>query len=109
MITESKTVDPYWVRIYIAGDLARIEEVCREYCEKGGCVNVSATNYIYTYGEQSGAVVEFINYPRFPEHPAKIWYKAIWLAKGIAERCHQKSWTIMAPDRSAYYERKWRE
>jgi hypothetical protein len=61
------TAETYWVRIHIAGPIELGKQVCREYClEKGLCVTVTPTTYIYTGGEEAGYIVELINYPRFP-------------------------------------------
>lgn len=95
----------YWCRIYIAGDYAALEEICRQYCEDGYCVNITPNNYIYKHGEQSGAMIELINYPRFPEEPGNIFRRAHALAHLIALECHQRSWTIMDPEKTVYYER----
>lgn len=102
---EVNWVNTYWVRIYIAGDYAQIEECCRTYCETGFCVNITPNNYIYKYGEQSGAMIELINYPRFPgEHPL-IYERAKDLAMQIGYQVHQRSWTIMDPQHTVYFER----
>lgn len=102
---QPKIADTYWVRIYIAGNYDRIEEICREYCENSFCVNVVKNNYIYMHGEQSGAIIELINYPRFPELPTEIYQRAQALARTLAFECHQRSWSIMDPVLTTYYER----
>lgn len=100
-------VESFWSRIYIAGNYDVIEAVCREYCTVTSyCVNVTRNNYIYRHGEQSGAVVELINYPRFPETSLVMVQRAEELAKEIANHCHQRSYTIMTPTKTFYYERK---
>jgi hypothetical protein len=40
--------------IYIAGPVAKIESVCRKFCERGMCVTVTPTTYIYTGGSEGG-------------------------------------------------------
>ena len=105
MINPKAKCDSYWVRIYIAGKYDFIEEVCRQYCESGYCVNIAPVNYIYKHGEQSGARIELINYARFPENRDEMFQRANILALDIAYRCHQKSWSIVTPTDSYYYER----
>ena len=54
-------------KIYIAGCPIKARQICQQWVEKGACVNVVDTEYIYKYGCEKGVVVEFINYPRFPK------------------------------------------
>ena len=105
MAINRKPAPTYWARIYIAGSLGHIKQVCREYCEVGACVNVHSADYIYTRGEQSGAVIEFINYPRFPATEDEIDAKAEALALRIAEGCYQQTYTIMTPSHTVYFDR----
>jgi hypothetical protein len=97
----------YWARIYIAGDLAIIKQVCREQCMAGGlCVTVEPTTYVYMGGEESGAVIGLINYPRFPASPEEIFSKARELGMLIMERCCQHSFSIMASDETVWFSRR---
>ena len=106
MINLQKECDTYWAKIYIAGPIVQIEQICREYCERGACVTVTPTNYIYTMGEEDGAEVGFINYPRFPKSPEDILEQAEDLGCELLEKCHQGSFTIMTPDRTYFYSRR---
>jgi hypothetical protein len=100
-------VPTYWARIYIAGDLDTIKQVCREHCmEVGLCVTVEPTTYIYTGGEESGAVVGLINYPRFPSDLSELLAKAEALAMKIMERCCQLSFSIMTPETTTWHSRR---
>lgn len=102
-----ETVPTYWARIYIAGDLATIKQVCREQCMAVGlCVTVEPTTYIYTGGEESGAVIGLINYPRFPATPEEIYSKARELGELLMVRCCQHSFSIMAPDNTVWFSRR---
>jgi hypothetical protein len=97
----------YFARIYIAGDFQTIKQVCREHCmEIGLCVTVEPTTYIYTGGEESGAVIGLINYPRFPSEPTEIRANAEDLAMKIMERCCQHSFSIMTPETTAWHSRR---
>lgn len=102
-----ETATAYWARIYIAGDLATIKQVCREECFAVGlCVTVDPTTYIYTGGEEAGAVIGLINYPRFPSEPTELRAKAEALATKILERCCQHSFSIMTPDVTSWHSRR---
>jgi len=101
------TAPTYWAKVFIAGDLGAIKQVCREECYGVGlCVTVEPTTYIYTGGEESGAVIGLINYPRFPSEPTEIIAKAEALAGKIMERCFQHSYSIMTPDSTAWHSRR---
>lgn len=106
MSVKAKYENTFYARIYIAGNLGMIEEVCREFVEEGMCVNVTSNNYIYTFGEQSGAIVELINYPLYPSTGMKIFDRAEKLANLIAKGCHQRSWTIVTPETTVTYQRE---
>jgi hypothetical protein len=83
MIT--KTAPSYPVSIFIAGFPCDAYRICREYCDKVGfCVTVSATEYIYTNGSESGVIVGLINYPRFPSTPGEILFRAVALADRLS-------------------------
>ena len=101
-----KKVKTYWARVYMAGDYQIAKQVCREYCMVGLCVNISKSDYIYTMGEESGFVVEIINYPRFPDTPENIRDKAKNLAERLMESCCQGSYTIEFPDQTFFYSRR---
>ena len=106
MTMEGK-VDSYWARIYIAGPISEIEQVCREFVlEVGLCVTVTPTKYIYTGGEETGVIVELINYPRFPSTPDEVNNKALTLADKIMVQTCQGSYTIVTPDETVYYSRR---
>jgi len=96
----------YWVKIYMAGDFAVAKETCRKFVESGLCVNINRLDYIYTFGEQSGFVVELIQYPKFPDTEHSILNKATSLMEILLEKCHQKSCTIMTQEDSYYVERE---
>ena len=93
--TDAKT---FWVKIYISGPLDVIEQTCRKHCfEEGLCVTVEPTRFIYTGGEETGAVVGLINYPRFPSNPETIIEQARDLAFELLEATFQHSVLVMAP------------
>ena len=105
----------FWAKIYIAGPITEIEQVCREFVMKGACVTVTPTNYIYTMGEESGAEIGLIHYPRFPkdqtvhakmETKAAILEEAVSLGNAICTKCFQGSFTVMTPDDTIFFSRR---
>lgn len=87
----------------MAGPLEVAKQICRAFCfQQSLCVNVHATDYIYTCGEESGFVVELINYPRFPTKPEELDATAAKLAEQLREGCCQWSYTVMSPGKTQY-------
>lgn len=102
-----KTTSSWWVRIYIAGPAEVLKQVCREHCfNKGDCVNVMETDYIYTGGQESGVIVEWINYGRFPRNEKQMLDIATHLAQKLMVAGCQNSYSIVTPDDSFYCSRK---
>lgn len=102
-----KQTDTFWCKIYIAGPLGVIEQVCREHCFKIGlCVTVTPTKYIFTRGEETGAEIGLINYPPYPCDFRQIENKALDLAVLIMETAYQGSFTIVTPTKTTFYSRR---
>ena len=98
--------ETYWARIYIAGDLAEARRICRKYTwNEGLCVTVTPTDYIYTGGEESGVIVEIINYPRFPGKPEEITQTAVDLGMTLMHKLYQRSFSVVTPDDTVRYTR----
>lgn len=98
--------ETFWAKIFMAGDINLAKNACSEFCMSGLCVNIYATEYIYTMGREAGFVVELINYPRFKESPEMIRVKAQALADFLLERCFQGSYTLMTPDTTVFISRR---
>jgi hypothetical protein len=101
---EVKTCPTYWARIYMAGNLAEAERICRAHCYSVGlCVTLNPTEYIYSAGQESGFVVGLINYPRFPATPEEIDAKAEVLAGLLRVALSQRSFTIQTPNETRWF------
>jgi hypothetical protein len=98
-----KTCAPYLARIYIAGDYETALKTCRRFFfTRGGCVNVQRTEYVYTGGQESGVVVEVINYARFPQDEAHLDNLAMNLAETLRGELCQQSYSIVTPTESRF-------
>ena len=106
-ITEAPT---HWARIYMAGNLADAERVCREHClEVGLCVTLTPTQYIYTGGQEAGFVVGLMNYPRFPSAPEEIDAQAAALGMRLMVALCQLSFSVDSPSGTSWFSRRTQE
>jgi hypothetical protein len=95
-----------WAKIYIAGPKHKAEDVCRKWTERGACINLYETNYIYKYGEQTGIVVELINYPRFPRSEEELATMGRELGFELLKEMSQGSFTLQTNSITIYYDRR---
>lgn len=101
MIEKNSTT--YWVKIYLSGPIEEAKQIIRkDVLEKGLCVTIEPTTFIYTGGEEQGYVVGLINYPRFPEMHGKIYERALDLANKLLEGTYQHSVLVTCPDLSTW-------
>lgn len=112
MIT--KTVDTYWVRLYMSGPIEIAKQTLREQMlavagipdTPGGCVTIESTHFIYAGGEETGFMVGLVNYPRFPTTPNALMVRARELAYVLLERTCQHSVLIMTPEKTEWITKK---
>lgn len=84
-----------------------LRAVCQRYCDETGfCVTYTETEYIYTKGNEPGAIVGIIHYPRFPSDFATIKSRAIDLAKLLQRASNQYKVTIVMPGETIMIERE---
>jgi len=99
--------DTIQLTIFMAGDVQIAKQVCREYCfEKGLCVTIEPTTYIYTGGEESGFRIGLINYPRFPSTIEDLSLKASDLASALMIKLCQHSYSIVFPEKTVWFSRR---
>ena len=101
--TMRKACDSYTVRIWMAGNYEKAEDICRLFCVRGMCVSITRMNYIYTGGEECGFCATLINYPRFPKSPDEIMNTALELAELLKTNLYQQSFTIESPERTLFF------
>lgn len=99
-----KTTKTFEVKIYIAGDVHTIETACRKFCLSGLCVTITPTDFIFTGGMESGAVIGLINYARFPAKPSSITQKAFDLANLLMVEAAQRSCSVVTLKKTHYLE-----
>lgn len=102
--TSSNSVE---IIIWIGGDINIIKQICREYCtDVGLCVTVTPTDFIFTGGQESGAAIGLINYPRFPMTENDLMQTAFDLAKKIGFQAYQSSCCIVGPKETVWLSRR---
>lgn len=84
------------VEIYMAGDLEHAKPVVRHFCHKYKvCVTLTPTTFFYNGGEESGFVVGFRNYPKFPTDSYTLRRTAQELADWLREELFQRSYMVV--------------
>lgn len=96
--------ETFTATIFIAGDIEKVRDTCRWFCLRGLCVTITPTEYVFTGGMETGAIIGLINYPRFESTPEKIKETAHALANALMEECSQRSCTVMCSDETTYLE-----
>ena len=102
-----KTCDTISINIWLSGDIDVIKQSCRVFCfQKGLCVTVTKTTYIYTGGQEDGVVVGLRNYPRFPKGLAEMKVIARGLAHEIVEAACQHTCMVEYPDETLWISKR---
>ena len=79
--------------------ISNIKEICQSYCDSVGfAVTITPTEFVYTGGNEPGAIIGLINYPRFPSDPETIKWHAEQLAGKLKTNLKQSRVTIVFPD-----------
>lgn len=85
-----------------------VHDICKKYVDTIGlCVTITPTKYIYTNGNEPGACIGLINYPRFPDTDENIEIKAIKLAELFLVTFRQFKVTVVMPDRTVMLEQEY--
>lgn len=100
--TESRTL-----RIYMAGDYEQAKQICRQFTFVKGnvCACVSRRDFIYKGGEESGFMVELINYARKPHQYYVQRQLGIDLGMTLCDELCQLSFTLDFDGTSHYVSR----
>ncbi len=97
------SIKTHIIKIFIAGDKNLARQVLQEYVMKGACVSISDEEYIYTMGNETGIVVNIMNYPRFPKTHLELLSEAINLAHLLIEKMYQGSCTVVDYNGSSHF------
>jgi len=75
--------------------IEKVKSICEKFCEKGLCVTVTKTQFIYTGGKEDGVCIGLINYPRFPSSNHNVYMNAVELAYILMEELKQFRCTVI--------------
>lgn len=79
-------------------DYETIVATCRAYCDQVGlCVTVSPVTFVYTDGQEEGAAVGLINYPRFPSSRRTLRRHALNLTERLQVALGQRRASVVLP------------
>lgn len=102
------SVNSYTATIYVGlkdtmnhevKDFDEVERICQEYTDKySKCVSVTPTFFKYKRGDEPGAIIGFINYPRFPASNSSIKSDALILARKLLIGLNQMRVSVVFPD-----------
>lgn len=94
--------------IHIAGDYQHIVNLCQEYCtdQESKCVHVVPEAFAYRMGQEFGAKVGIVNYPRFPQSTDELSLFADRLARWLMKRLCQGSCLIVTPGVTTWLTRR---
>jgi len=108
MVKADRAMKPYEAKIFIGlkdrdtgleFPFDELEKFCQDFVDlKGECVTVTKTKYIYTKGNENGAIIGFIQYPRFPRDEEEIKDRALTLAKLAMYKFKQYRVTVNTPE-----------
>lgn len=86
------------------GRLHKLEEVqraCQAFCDnRGCCVTVTPTHFVYVKGNEPGAAIGLIDYPRLSSDKLSIRETAIDLAEFLKDHFGQHRVTVVLSDQT---------
>lgn len=87
----------------MSGPIEIAKQALRAECLREGlCVTIEPTHFVYTGGEETGFVVGFVNYPRFPTSPDELVSRASAVMDLLLEATHQHSALLMTPNEARW-------
>ena len=85
----------------------RVKSVCQFYCDVVGLgVTVTPTEFIYTKGNEPGAIIGLMNYPRFHSTECEVLNHAMVIAKQLLKNLQQERCSIVTTDKTYLLEKE---
>ena len=87
--------------------IEKIYSICRRYVHQNKwCVTVTPTKFIYTGGDEDGAIIGIIQYPRFPKSYILLKERVIELAEILRIELGQYRVSIVFPEETIMLEKE---
>lgn len=103
----NKQVETYTIKLFLSGPIELAKQIIRQEClQKGLCVTIEPTLYIYTGGEELGYVVGLLNYPRFPTEQEELKKRAKDLLYKLLEGTYQLSGLLVTPQETMWISKR---
>ena len=84
-----------------SSNMIKLKMICQKFCDENSlAVSVEETSFIYKNGNESGAKVRFINYPRYPATKPVILTRAMILAKILKDLFSQHRVSVITTDKT---------
>jgi hypothetical protein len=81
--------------------MADVRSICDKYVnEIGDCITITPTEFRYVNGFENGAIVGYINYPRFPRTEKEILKRAMELAQRLKDGLGQMRVSVTTPKKT---------
>lgn len=101
------TCPTFTITLFMAGDYAHAKQLVNRWvADNPMCFAMSAVDYPYTFGCESGFRLDAINYPRFPTDEATRRATVEAIAEHLMVELNQGSYTIQAPSGTTFYSRR---
>lgn len=75
-----------------------VKAALQNFVERGLCVSMTPTEFIYTGGSEPGFAIGLIQYPRFPKPVSELEDTALELAGLLRKVCQQERVSVEMPD-----------
>lgn len=87
--------------------IEKIYSICRKYIHQvQWCVTVTPTKFLYVGGDEDGAIIGIIQYPRFPKSHNLLKEQTIELAEILRTELGQFRVSIVFPDETIMLEKE---
>ena len=94
----------YTDKVYTVND---VRKICDEFVnEIKDCITITPTEYRYVNGNETGVIVGYIQYPRFPRSRKEIKRRAFIIGETLMKELEQNRITITTPFKSYMLENK---
>jgi len=86
-------------------NLDELRKICQDFVDKVKlCVTINSTEFIYVNGNEPGAWIGLIQYPRFPKEEYQLIHDSFELARIIMKKFGQYRVSVVTRDKTYMFE-----